>query len=245
MRHGKSILAVVPARSGSKGIPEKNLQVIADKSLIGWAAVVLASSECRWIDRAIISTDSPVYAEEAKRCGLEAPFIRPAALSQDSTGAVETLQHALTEAEKCYHQKFDVVLIIEPTCPFRLPEDLTACVDLLADASADSVVSVSQADTKFHPHKLLRVEEARLVFYAGAGAGVKQRQSLSPVYYRNGACYALTRQCLMEQSAIFTANTRAHVVKRILLNIDEPEELELARYYADVRKLPMGDCKSL
>ncbi len=245
MRHGKSILAVVPARSGSKGIPEKNMQVIAGKSLIGWAAAVLGSSECRWIDRATISTDSPAYAEEAKRHGLEAPFLRPAALSQDSTGAVETLQHALAESEKCYRQKFDVVLIIEPTCPFRLPEDLIACVDLLANEGADSVVSVNRADTKFHPHKLLKIEEARLVFYAGAGAGVKQRQSLSPVYYRNGACYALTRQCLLEHGAIFTANTRAHVVNRILLNIDEPEELELARYYAEVRKLPMGDRKSL
>ena len=166
-------------------------------------------------------------------------------MSRDSTGAVETLQHALAESEQFYRRPFDVVLIIEPTCPFRLPEDLTACVDLLVKDSADSVVAVSQADTKFHPHKLLKIEDARLTFYAGAGANVKQRQSLSPIYYRNGACYALTRQCLLEQGAIFTANTRAHVVDRILLNIDEPEELELARYYAEVRKLPLGDRKSL
>lgn len=242
MKHGLRILAVVPARSGSKGIPGKNLQKLAGKSLIAWAGAVLNSPECKWIDRRIISTDSPRYAAEGRRHGLDAPFLRPAKLSSDTAGAVETLCHALREAECIDGERYDVILIVEPTCPFRRPGDLTAAVDLLAREKADSVVTVSRVDTKFHPLKVLKVRDGKIEFYAAAGAKVKRRQSLEPLYYRNGACYALMRACLLEQRKIFTKATRAHVIDRLLLNIDEPEELELARYYVKTRGL-LPRCK--
>lgn len=223
------VLAVVPARSGSKGIPDKNLQTIADVSLIGWAGRVLA--KLPWVDARVISTDSPVYAEEARRYGLASPFLRPAALSTDGATAVETLQHALRESERHFPPQFDVILIIEPTSPFRQPDDVERAARRLLETSADSVVSVSPASAKFHPQKLLTLDDGRLRFLTPAGAGISNRQELrETVYFRNGVCYALTRACLLQRAAIFTENTAADIVTRPVVNIDDPIELEWARF---------------
>jgi CMP-N,N'-diacetyllegionaminic acid synthase len=241
MKHGRRILAVVPARSGSKGIPDKNMQQIAGRSLIALTGEVLNADACSWIDRRIISTDSERYAGEGRQHGLDAPFLRPPELSSDNAGAVETLCHAVLEMERRDGVTYDVILIVEPTCPFRQPEDINGVMDLLAQTDAGSAVTVSRVDTKYHPHKVLRVDDTNVIsFYAEAGAEVKQRQSLEPLFYRNGACYALSRACLMDEQRIFTTSTRAHLVERLLLNIDEPEEIELARYYAETRHLPVG-----
>ncbi len=233
MKNGKRILAVMPARSGSKGIPDKNLQSLGGRSLIARAACVLRSVECDWIDQAIISTDSVAYADEARKHGLDAPFLRPPELSHDQAGAIETMIHALVEAEKHYGERFEIVLIIEPTCPLRQAEDIRGAVDLLIESGAESVVTVSRADTKFHPHKLLRLSEDRLDFYVAAGAAVKARQTLEPLYFRNGACYALTRTCLLDRQAVFTDNTRGLLIERDLVNIDEPIDLEFARFLVE------------
>lgn len=221
------MLAVVPARSGSKGIPDKNMQPLAGVSLIGRAGDTLR--ECAWIDARIISTDSERYAEEARRHGLDAPFLRPPELSGDAAGAVETLQHALLEAEAHYGGTFDVVLIVEPTSPLRRAADLEGAARLLVESGADSVVAVSPLDSKAHPRKLLVLREGRLGFFAADGGAVTGRQQLEDgYYYRNGVCYALTRRCLMEEGAIFTGNTVPYVVTRPVVNIDEPLELQWA-----------------
>jgi CMP-N,N'-diacetyllegionaminic acid synthase len=222
------VLAVVPARRGSKGIPRKNMQALGGNSLIARAGLTLKA--CPSVDRAIISTDSPVYAEEGRTHGLEAPFLRPPELSTDQAGAVETVIHAVNAAQTHYGERYDIMLIVEPTCPLRQPEDVEGPLKLLVESGADSVVTVSRVDTKFHPHKILKIDQERLTFYDPAGAAVKARQSLAPLFYRNGACYALTRRCLFELNVIFSANTRAYVMDRLTLNIDEPIELEIARY---------------
>lgn len=226
------VLAVVPARSGSKGIPDKNMQALGGNSLIARTGLTLKA--CPSVDRAIISTDSPKYAEEGRTHGLDAPFLRPTELSTDTAGAVETIIHAVNAAESHYGEVFDIVLIVEPTCPLRSRQDIEGALQLLVQSGADSVVTVSRIDTKFHPKKVLKIEQERLTFYDPAGALVKARQSLAPLYYRNGACYALTRPCLLEQKVIFSANTRPYVIDRLMINIDEPFDLEIARHLTEL-----------
>lgn len=228
MKSGKRILAVVPARSGSKGIPDKNLRTIGGLSLIARAGQCLAA--CPEIDRKIISTDSPAYAREAEAHGLEAPFLRPAELGGDHVGAVETMQHAWKAAEAHYRETYDVLLIVEPTCPLRLPGDISQSIDLLLSSGADSVVAVGKVDTKYHPKKILTLDGGRLGFHLPEGASVKTRQSLESYYYRNGACYALTRRALMDRNAIFTDHTLPLVIDRPLPNIDEPLDLAWAEF---------------
>lgn len=229
MRSGQSVLAVVPARSGSKGLPNKNMRPLAGKSLIAHAADILAALP--WVDRKIISTDSQDYAREAKAHALAAPFIRPPHLSTDTAGAIETLQHALTTTEELDARRYDIILIIEPTSPLRIPADIESSVDLLLATAADSVVTVSPIDTKFHPMKLLAIENERINYYLPQGQGIKARQQLGGQYcFRNGLCYALTRDCLMSQQKIFTDNTRPLVINRPIANIDDASDFEWAEF---------------
>jgi CMP-N,N'-diacetyllegionaminic acid synthase len=224
---GRSVLAVVPARSGSKGIPGKNLRTLKGVSLIGRAGQTLAAVPL--VDRRIISTDTEEYAAEGRRHGLEAPFLRPAELATDQAGAMETVRHALLAVEAIDGRRYDIVLIVEPTSPLRVPADIEATVRTLLDTSADSAVTVSPLPTKAHPAKVLvKKPDGALDFFLEEGRGVTARQSLEGLYWRNGVCYALTRACLVEQGAIFGRRTVAHVIDRPLVNIDEPWELEWA-----------------
>lgn len=230
MRAGKRIIAVVPARSGSKGIPDKNMQQVGGRSLIARAGDVLNSPACKAIDLRLLSTDSNRYAEEGRTHGLECPFLRPSELSQDTTGAIETMQQAWQQAEQCYQVEYDLLLIIEPTCPLRRPADISTALDLFFEKQPDSVITVSPVDTKYHPHKVLRINEGLIHYFAEAGADIKIRQSLEPLYFRNGACYVVSKPCLFERNAIFTERTYASLIERPLANIDEPIDLAFAEF---------------
>ncbi len=229
MMEGKTILAVVPARSGSKGVPHKNMRSVGGISLIGRAGICL--SELPWLDAKVISTDSPEYAAEGERFGLLAPFLRPPELSSDKAGAVETVSHALLEMERRKGGIFDVILIIEPTSPLRTAADIENATRCLVMSRTDSVVTVSALPTKAHPAKVLKVADGRLRFYEERGAYIVSRQALETLYWRNGVCYAVTRECLLCRKAIFTENTVPLVIERDVVNIDDPIEFDLAEIF--------------
>ena len=220
------VLAVVPARSGSKGIPDKNMQTLDGVSLIGLAGRCLVNVPI--IDRRIISTDSERYAEEGRRWGLDAPFLRPPELATDTASAADTVTHALTTVEAIDGVRYDIILIIEPTSPLRLPVDVERTARHLHESGADSVVAVSPLPAKSHPHKILTVTDGRLDYFMPAGHSVVARQSLPPLYWRNGVCYAVSRRLLLDASAIIGPDARAEVIDHPVVNIDEPWELEWA-----------------
>jgi CMP-N,N'-diacetyllegionaminic acid synthase len=227
MWKGKRVLAVVPARSGSKGVSDKNMRLLGGVSLIGRAGKVLAGLD--YLDARVISTDSPTYAEEGARYGLAAPFMRPAELSGDDAGIVETMQHAVRESEAHFSVRFDLVLVIEPTSPFRTPEDVTGTVRRLMEGGADSAATVSRVPTKFHPDKLLVERDGRLHFYTETGRSIVGRQMLDEgPLFKNGLCYAVTRQSLMDRGAVLGDGTLAVVVDREVVNVDDELELEWA-----------------
>lgn len=228
MLEGKRVLAVVPARSGSKGIPDKNLAVVGGMSLIARAARCIRA--CDWIDAAIISTDSEAYADEARAHGLDAPFLRPDELACDTAKAVDVMVHALASSEAHYGQEFDVALIVEPTSPLRYAADLEGCTRMLLETGADSVVAVSELTAKAHPHKVFTLDGDRIRFYEACGAGVANRQELSTLWWRNGVCYALSRACLLEKHAIITDDSAAWPTPHLTANIDEPIDLDWAEF---------------
>jgi CMP-N-acetylneuraminic acid synthetase len=229
MIEGLAVLAIVPARSGSQGIPHKNMRIVAGMSLLARAGEVL--KRCVTVDRAMLSTDAAEYQREGAAHGLDSWFLRPAELSTSTATAADTVVHALAEAERHYRQRFDILLIVEPTSPLREPADIDACVHLMQSRKADSVVSVSPADPKFHPRKLLRIESERLTYFQPEGAHITARQQLEGnLYFRNGLCYALRRDPFLASRLLFGPNTVPYVVERPLVNIDEPFELELAEF---------------
>jgi CMP-N,N'-diacetyllegionaminic acid synthase len=236
MIQGKRVLAIVPARSGSKAIPDKNMACIGGLSLIARAATVL--DQIPWIDRRIISTDSPRYVDEAVRYGLEAPFMRPTLLSSDTATALDTFVHALQTSEQVDGVRYDLVVVTEPTSPLREPADVEAAVMALLKASADSAVTVSRIDTKAHPHKVFRIEDGRLRFYTERGASITTRQALEPLYSRNGLCYAFKRETLLDKRVLITDNTVSVLTERPVANVDEPLDLLWAEFLLERRFQP-------
>ncbi len=227
-----TVLAVVPARGGSKSIPRKNLCTVGGRSLVARAGDVAAALP--WLDAALISTDDREIGEAARDAGLDFPFLRPDELAGDRAGSAEMWRHAWLAAEAHYGRRFDLSVLLEPTSPLRRPEDVTATVDLLLDSGARAAATVSPTPAHFTPHKTLtRDGDGRIGFYLATGARHALRQSIPDYYHRNGVCYALRRATLVDDGHIIEEDCAALVIERPLVNIDEPFELELAEWLLD------------
>ena len=235
MIQNQSILTVVPARGGSKGVSLKNLRMVGGQSLVSRVSAVVA--QVPEIDRAVVSTDHDGIAGAAEAAGLAAPFRRPESLAGDRIGDLEVLTHALQATEKLDGRKYDIVVMLQPTSPFRKPEQVSACIRMLVKGDWDAVWTVSPTDSKSHPLKQLNVgEEGALDLYDASGAQIIARQQLEPVYHRNGIAYAFTRECLLEQKTIRGKRTGALVIEEPCVNIDTEWDLELAEFMLSRRQ---------
>lgn len=185
------VLGVITARGGSKGLPGKNLKLLAGKPLIAYS--VEAARDSGAIDRLILSTDDPAIAEAGRRLDCEVPFLRPAELARDQTPHLPVIQHAVQwmADHQGYHP--DAVLTLQPTSPLRRADDIRAAVDLLDRTGADSVLSVSPVSAHAHPMRMLRVDEsgAATLFVTGEPVRrrINRRQDLPPAFLMNGAIY--------------------------------------------------------
>jgi len=233
MIRGKRLLAVVPARGGSKGLPGKNLRQICGVPLVALAGrVARLVSE---IDRAVVSTDSPEIARVAEQSGLAAPFMRPEALSGDFIGDVDVLTHAIEASEECDGCRYDIVIMLQPTSPLRTADEVRRCLDVFVGNDADSVWSVSPVDRKYHPLKQLAIEGDRLSYYDPVGPTIIARQQLNDLYIRNGVAYVLSRDCLMEQRSLMGARAFACVTTAPHISIDTAEDLARAERWAQTQ----------
>lgn len=234
----KRILVVVPARGGSKGIRLKNICLLGGRPLIAYTGDVVQQLD--YVDRAVVSTDSEAIAEAACSFGLDAPFRRPQSFSGDRIAAWDVLNHALLEMERQDGGTYDIVVMLEPTCPLRKSEHVTRTVSKLIKGGYDSVWTLSPTDSKGHPFKQLVVKDDRVDYYDPAGANIIARQQLQTVYHRNGAAYAITRQCLVEQKSIKGERCSYIVIKEPLANIDTADDLLLAELLLNKRKEVAG-----
>jgi len=228
---GHSLLAVVPARGGSVGIPGKNLKRVRGLSLVARAA--RAVLETGLADRAICSTDDQAIAEEAKRHGLDVPELRPAELSGSLARSVDVWAHVWRDIERRDGQRYEFSILIEPTSPLRRPEDIEATLSGLLKANACAAATVSPTPAHYTPHKTLTLNsEGRIGFYLQDGARFALRQSIPSYYHRNGVCYAARRETVVERGQILEEDCVAVILDRPLVNIDEPFDLELAEFLA-------------
>lgn len=229
MIENKNILAVVPARGGSKGIPLKNLQPVNGVPMVALVGRVLA--QLPEVDRAVVSTDHNEIAAVAEAAGIAAPFRRPEALSGDRIGDIDVLVHALETCEKLDGVQYDIVLMLQPTSPLRQPRHVRDCAQKLVDGGWDAVWTVSLTDTKDHPLKQLIFEnDGGMDYYDPAGANIIARQQLKSVFHRNGIAYAFTRDCLLNQRTIKGARTAAVVIDGEHVSIDTMWDLELVEF---------------
>ena len=236
MFEGRRVLAVVPARGGSKGIKLKNLREVGGVPLVALAGHV--ARQLPWLDRAIVSTDHAEIARVAQEAGLDCPFMRPEDISGSIISDWQVLIHALTETERIDARIYDVVVMLQPTSPGRTAAHVTDAVAHLVRHGFDSVWTVSETDSKSHPLKQLLVSDAgQLSYYDSAGANVIARQQLAPVYHRNGIAYATTRECLTVQKSILGRKPGALKIEGYLPNIDTEIDLLWANFLVTHSKL--------
>lgn len=215
------ILAIIPARGGSKGIPRKNIRLVADRPLIAYS--VEAAKGSRVLTHFVVSTDDVEIAGVAGELG--APVVmRQAHLAADDTPMLPVVEHALATLEP-RTGRYEYVAILQPTAPQRTAGDIDAALTLLVESGADSVVSVYQVHDH-HPARMYRLVEGRLVPYESETSD-RLRQGLSEVYHRNGAIYACRRALIEEKRTLIGSDTRPYIMPRgRSINIDD--ELDLA-----------------
>ncbi len=188
MRTEAGLLAVIPARGGSKDLPGKNVKLFAGLPLI--AHSILFAKACAQIDRVIVSTEASEVVEVARRYGADVPFLRPPHLARDETPLWLVLRHTLDQVEQEEHgMSYQLLLLLDPTSPARLPEDLVGALDRLSqDPLADGIIAVSRPN--FNPIWHCVVErEVRIVDLFDEGSRFQRRQDVPVVYHINGSLY--------------------------------------------------------
>ena len=199
------VLGLVPARGGSKGVPDKNIRPLAGRTLLEYA--VAAARDSGVIDRVVVSTDSQAIAAAARAAGLDVPFMRPPDLGRDNTPMLPVIEHALS-ALAAERWSPDIVVLLQPTSPLRRPEHIRAAVDLLRGSGADSVVSVVPVPQHLSPDYVMRIDEGRLHPFLTEGARIGRRQDARPAFVRDGTVYAFWSRTLREQHSIYGRDCR-------------------------------------
>lgn len=203
MNCATKILAVVPARGGSKGIPRKNVKLLAGKPLIAWTIEAAIASPM--LARVIVSTDDEQIASVAREYGADVPFLRPAELARDDTPGIDPVLHALERLPS-----YDAVILLQPTSPLRTTADIEGCIRFARNLGAPAAVSISESPK--HPHWMYHVgPEERLQPLIDAPLPGR-RQDLSPIYAMNGAIYFADTEWLRRQRTFVTRETAGYVL---------------------------------
>ncbi len=234
-----SVLAIVPARGGSKGIPRKNLRMLGGQPLV--ALAVRAGRRARLVSRVLCSTDDTEIADAARAAGAEVPFLRPAELARDASEDWPVFVHALDWLEEHEGWVPELVVNLRPTSPLRRPGHVDDAIQLLLDSGADSVKSVCAA--RQHPHKMwLRDANGRIEpflktpFRLSRGPDVPRAQ-LEDVYWQNGVVDVTRRRVIFEQRTMIGARVAGLVVSaEDSIDVDTPLDLALAELLLQQRR---------
>lgn len=230
------VLAIIPARGGSKGIPRKNIKPLCGKPLLLW--VLEEALKAKRVTDVVVSSDDEEILEVARKRGGEKIILkRPKELAEDTTPDVPVLRHAISQMEKQKRKPYDFVMMLHATTPFLQASDIDSCVELLLETRADSVVSVYKV-TDSHPIKMKRLEGNRLLPYIEALSedSTVPRQSLPPVYRRNAGIYVSKRDVIIDKGRVWGNDVRAHVMPELRsVDINIPLDFEVAEIVA--RKL--------
>jgi CMP-N,N'-diacetyllegionaminic acid synthase len=218
MINGKRVLSIIPARKGSKGLPQKNIRLLGGKPLLAWP--IAAARASAYVDRVIISTDDQGFADIAVEHGAEAPFLRPAALASDTAPSIDFILHAI-DTLAAAGDVFDYVVLLEPTSPLTEGTDVDAALVQLVAADADAIVGVSRLEATHPAFAVRRADDGAITPYAAATFGeMPRRQDIEPLFVLDGTLYissvtALRRErgfCHTRTLGYETARHKAHEV---------------------------------
>lgn len=209
----KRILALIPARGGSKGLPGKNIRSLLGKPLVAWSIEQALSS--KYIDKVVVSTESPVIASIARRCGADVPFLRPKKLATDKAKTIDVILHAM----ECFNKKqenFDYLVLLEPTSPLRGISDLDNAVKKLINKSgtADALVSVGEIKLESPYVAKLIIDGYVTPLIKENTKKVFQRQQLHKTFFPYGVIYASKVKALKKKKTFYHQKTIPYFIER-------------------------------
>jgi CMP-N-acetylneuraminic acid synthetase len=231
-----NILAIVPAREGSKGIPKKNIYPLYNTPLIYYT--IKAIQRSKLITRAILSSDSSEVIKVAKDYGLEVPFVRPSKLAQDDTPALPVVKHAVKWLEETENYKVDYIILLQPTSPLRTENHIDEALSILINSDADSLVSIVEVPHNFNPYSIMKLQGKYLSPYLLFDENKNLRQ-FKPVFYaRNGAAiYAFTYNCLMNKHSIYGDKILPYLMEKASsIDVDDLFDLKLCEWILSSRE---------
>jgi len=225
----RSVVAIIPARGGSKRIPRKNLARVGGKTLL--ARTIEAARGARSVSHVLVSTDDRQIADEARAHGIAVPWLRPEHLAADDTPTIEVLMHATTWALENLVPSPEFGVLLEPTAPFRTVDHIEDALELLLNSDADCVASVSQVPHVLNPEELLTLDGSVLRPYIQSQTlDTRRLRGLQrEVYVQNGLVYAFRVRSLLQWRSLYGKKTLALPSSwEDFVDIDTPEDLVLA-----------------
>ena len=209
---GKKVLALIPARGGSKGLPGKNIRPMCGKPLIAWS--IEKAKLSKYLDTVLVTTDCQEIAGVAKQYGAYVPFLRPAELATDRSSTYDVIRHALDYLRDEEGRTFDYVVLLEPTSPLREDDDIDRMLERLSGMSAefDSIISIGEVDE--HPSIIRRVRGNNLEPFCSELQQTTRRQDNEPAYFPYGVAYIAKTDVLLAENTFYTQRCTFFRIKR-------------------------------
>lgn len=224
------MIAIIPARGGSKGLPGKNIKVLEGKPMIAYA--IDEAIKAKGISKIIVSTDSQEIADVAMKYGAEVPFLRPAELASDTALAVDNYIYTMGRLEKEENTKISSFVVLQPTSPLRTSEDIEGAIELFQQKKADSVISFCEEHHPISWHRKISKEGLLLPIFEER---IGNRQEEDTTYYPNGAVFVFSMD-LIRQKSYYSDKSYAYVMPRKnSVDVDTLEDFEYAEYLLQKR----------
>lgn len=231
------ILAIIPARGGSKGLKRKNILDFKGKPLI--AHTIKQARNSKYISRIIVSTENEEIAMISKKYGAEIPFMRPNRLANDSSTTNEVIEYTIKELERREGYKPDLICLLQCTSPLRTNYDIDNTISKLFNTNSDSAVSITEA--KSNPYWTNILVDDRLEYFIEEGKKIKRRQDLPKIYELNGAVYVVKRETFLKEKTLETKNITGHIMKaENSIDIDNIIDFKIAEIMYTYNENRMG-----
>ena len=219
MFQNKSILAIIAARGGSKGVPGKNIKLAGGKPLIGW--IIETAKKSTYIDRLILSSDDPDIIQAAKAFECEVPWVRPKELARDKSSVNDVIVHALNHVSG-----YDYVLLLQPTSPLTRFHDIDGCIENAIFNKYQSIVSVSEAPK--NPYWMFNLQHQQLIPFLDKKYLNCRRQDLPKAYVPTGAFYLAEAGWFLQNKSFYSNETQGYIVPHeYSIDIDSPLDFKI------------------
>ncbi len=223
MYKGKTFLAIIPARVGSKGLPGKNIKKLCGKPLIVWS--IEAGLKSKYLDEVVTSTDCQDIADISKQNGASAPFLRPGCLAGDMSTSFDAIKHAIDYYKNKLNKKFDYIVLLEPTSPLRESSDIDLAIENLMNSNADSIVGVGKTEDQNPAFLVSKDDKDYISGYENKDMKALRRQDINDVYFFEGSVYISKVDTLLDKKTFYHQNTIGYEVPKYKsLEIDDMDD---------------------